>query len=346
MLGSNNTKERKIKGVMFSRLLVVLAIPIIPTIIFLIFSGGVNNTIFDFNLIKSETLKAFILKITPWIFSISWVFILGLFASRISNSLDAIDRSFQVVPRRLNLFYGVNAVIILMVFVFPLLTPLICILAFASLGYRVTIAIVGWEDDDKAPKSALIVAMICAIFPGIISLTVMPDMFTFAQSIWVSWQNYLDIFYVFSMTLCTALTIGSLAILMKTGVSEFEQLKNIGGQEPPDVRWIVGLEGILFMLFVFMAWKEIEILKMFYYAGFGISIIVPIINYFKGKKLTSDFKSYSAGYVLSAILLGANVLGMESLGLGEIVKITSIIISAATYIILFFIIFLFADLDD
>ncbi|GAH35554.1 unnamed protein product, partial [marine sediment metagenome] len=119
--------SREIKGIIVSRLIILVSIILVPIAIFVIYN------LVDFNLWYSTDplLKLVVIKLLcPFIFSVSWLFFLLLFINRFANTLDDFDRTISVVPSRLKFFYGINAIYILLIFIFPIITPIISILIF------------------------------------------------------------------------------------------------------------------------------------------------------------------------------------------------------------------------
>ena len=116
-------------------MIILLSIILVPIAIFLIY----NFTDFNLWFSNEATLKIALIKLLcPTVFSISWLFFLILFAERFADTLDDFDRTISVVPSRLKFFYGINAVYILFIFIFPLITPVISVLSFASFAWRLT----------------------------------------------------------------------------------------------------------------------------------------------------------------------------------------------------------------
>ncbi|MHA1818862.1 MAG: hypothetical protein ACTSU2_03215 [Promethearchaeota archaeon] len=341
----NKPGDRRIKGLKISRLLVLLSIIFVPIGTFFIFNSSMRS-IFRMDWVPVEW-RDIILNITPWVYTISWVFMLVLFANRIAGTFDIIDSNFSVIPNRLKIFYGINAIVVMIIFVFPLLTPVVGILAFASFGYRLGVIGHDWDKYDYTPRIAYILAVIFSIIPLFISVAVIPDMLAFSEKLWaIYWLPLINPLYKFSMDLCTALTIGSLVILVKTGVTEYEQIESISHNKDLNLNWVKGLEVLLFLLFIFMEWKKIEFIKAFYYAGFIIVIFITFVNFMRGRAIQKDFRSYSFGYILTIILLGANTLSLDQLGFGEMVKNISLIVSALMYIVLTIIVFLKYNEED
>ena len=97
---------REVKGFILSRLLVLISIIIVPIAIFLIF----NLVEFSLWYSQNPTLNFWILRVLcPLVFSVSWLFFLILFANRLSETIDSMDKTVGIVPLRLRFFFGLNA---------------------------------------------------------------------------------------------------------------------------------------------------------------------------------------------------------------------------------------------
>ncbi|MHA2325979.1 MAG: hypothetical protein ACXACB_11300, partial [Promethearchaeota archaeon] len=104
---------REVKGLILSRLVVLISIIFVPIVIFLTY----NLASFDLWFSNDPDLRIGIIKLLcPTVFSVSWLFFLMLFAERFANTFDDFDRTISVVPSRLKFFYGINAIYILFIF--------------------------------------------------------------------------------------------------------------------------------------------------------------------------------------------------------------------------------------
>lgn len=333
--------SREIKGIILSRLIVLASIILVPILIFLIYNLA------DFNLWFSndQTLKVVLIKVLcPTIFSISWLFFLILFINRFATTLDDFDKTISVVPSRLKFFYGINAVYILSIFIFPIITPVIAVLSFASFAWRLTtFRKKRWDEDTKVSLVTWIMMGIAAILPIFCAIIVLPEFFTLASFLWrVIWVPNLDILFTISYSLFTALAIGSFILLfLNSGISEYEQLF----VEPSNKQrfWNIKiLEIILFGFFLFLDFGEYEVIDLFYLVGFVFIILTSIINFFQGKTKIKSFKSHLFGYIIAAVFIGSNVV-FSTTELSGFLRVWSLIISAVLYIIVFFYTFLVAE---
>lgn len=329
--------QKEIKGMILSRLIILISIVALPIVIFLTFFMT------DFTLpewfSKDPVLNFWIIKILcPLIFSISWLFFMILFATRLSVSIESMDKTIAVVPIRLKVFFGANALFILFIFVLPLITPLISALSFSSMAWRLTHRKESWDDQKVSLITKILMVLFC-ILPVLCSILILPQYIILAISLWELWIELLPILLSVSYCIYTALAIGSLFVLIANrGVSEYEQIL----QEPTSEMtiWYIRIgELFMFVFFLFLEFSELEIVLMFYYAGFFIGIFVAIVNFIIGKRKNASFKSYFIGYFLAALFMGANLLIMNE-ELSYMVQIISLIFSAILFISIFVITFL------
>jgi hypothetical protein len=334
--------SRRIKGIMVSRLIVLLSIFIVPILVFLIFAFAP----FQLAWIPDEQIRFTLLKIIiPLVFSLSWVYFLLLFSNRIANSIDMMDKTTGVVPLRLKFFYGINALFVLGIFIYPLITPIVSVLSFASFAWRLTtFRKEEWGAHEKTSTLTKIAIIIAIILPIICGIIIIPEFITLGIFLWSNiWVPLLEYLYIISKALVTALTFGSLIILFKTsGISEFEQFYT----NPDDRNFLISVKVFDFFFFLFLLFLEffqIPLISIFYYAGFVIVIFVALVNLIKGRMENKSFKSYIFGYLLAIIFMGSSLLTYELssyIELGTTLKTLSLIISAITFILILFIAFL------
>jgi hypothetical protein len=332
---------KEIKGVIVSRLIVLLSIILVPLAIFLIYNFA------GFNLWYSDdpVLSVIIINIIcPIVFSISWLFFLILFINRVANTLDDFDKVISVVPSRLKFFYGINAVYLMMIFIFPAITPVVSILSFASMAWRLTtFRREVWEEDTKISIITWIMMCLAAILPIFCSVSVIPEFFVLTDFLWNDlWVPLLPYLFKISYSLFTALAIGSFILMFyNAGISEYEQFWE-GSTKKTWVLNIKILEIILFGFFLALDLYEYDIINLFYIIGFIFIIITSIVNFFQGKSKVTGFKSHLFGYLIAAVFIGSNVL-FSTEEFSEFLRVWSLLISAILYIIVFFYTFIKAE---
>ncbi|MFX1389005.1 MAG: hypothetical protein ACFE9Z_02965 [Promethearchaeota archaeon] len=326
--------SKEIKGIIVSRLIILLSIILIPIAIFLIYNF-VEFTLWYSNDPFVETI---VIKIVcPLIFSISWLFFLILFISRFANTLDNFDKMISVVPSRLKFFYGINAVYIMLIFIFPLVTPAISILSFSSMAWRLTtFRKKVWEEDTKISKFTWIMMGLASIIPIFCSVSVIPEFFVLASFLWNEiWIKLLPLLFIVSYSLFTALAIGSFILLfLNSGISEYEQFWTESSKKQR-IWYIKILEIALFAFFLFLDIGGYDVINLFYWAGFVLIIITSIVNFFQGKSKVKGFKSHIIGYVIATVFIGSNVV-FSSAEISELLRVWSLLISAILYIFVFF----------
>jgi len=328
---------KEIKGIIVSRLIVLISIISIPIIIFLIFN------LVDFNLWWSSDpkLNFWIVKVLcPLVFSVSWLFFLILFANRFADTIESMDKTVGVVPLRLKFFFGINAMFIMFIFIFPMITPLVSALSFASMAWRLTTFRKESWDDQEASFITRFLMILFSLLPVFCAVCILPDYLALSVFLWEDiWLPLLDYIFIISYCLCTALAIGSLFILISNaGVSEYEQLF-ADPAETPSTAGVKILEILLFIGFLYLAGfftgERFDIIDLFYNLGFVIVIFVSIVNFLKGKSKDKRFKGHLLGYLLAAVFMGSNLLAFN-LEFSEFLKIWSLILSASLFIFVFF----------
>jgi hypothetical protein len=333
---------KEVKGIIVSRLIVLLAIILVPISIFLIYF------FVDFSLWYSNDpiLNFWVIKvISPLVFSASWLFFLILFANRFAKTMESFDDKISVVPSRLKFFYGINAVYILFIFVFPVVTPIISILSFASFAWRLaTFRKESWEEDTKVSLFTKIFMVIATLVPIFCTVSIIPEFLDLPIFLWTEvWFPNVDLLFTISYSLFTALSIGSLIILFSNDfISEYEQLFTDPSQK--NKFWNVKiLEIFLFGFFMFLDLYDYDIIQLFYWAGFGIIIFTSVVNYIRGKSKYGSFKSHFFGYFIAAVFIFSNVV-FSSEEISEFLRIWSLVISAVLYIFVLF--YTFASIEE
>ncbi|MFW9829745.1 MAG: hypothetical protein ACFFEY_19380 [Candidatus Thorarchaeota archaeon] len=333
--------SKEIKGIIVSRLIILATIILIPIVIFLIYN------IVNFNLWYSNDLlvKTIVIKIVcPLVFSISWLFFLILFINRFANTLDNFDQTISVVPSRLKFFYGINALYILLIFIFPLITPVISILSFSSMAWRLTtFRRKVWEEDTKISKVTWIMMGLASVIPIFCSVSVIPEFFVLASFLWNNiWIIIIPYLFIISYSLFTALAIGSFILLFyNSGISEYEQFWGESTKRQR-ILYVKILEVALFAFFLFLDLGEFDVISLFYWMGFFLIIFTSLVNFFQGKAKVKGFKSHLIGYIIAAIFIGSNVI-FSTTQISEFLRVWSLLISAILYIFVFFYTFLKAE---
>lgn len=333
---------KEVKGVIVSRLIVLISIFAGPIAIFVIFN------IADFNLWFSDdpALTFWLLRVLcPLIFSVSWFFFLIIFANRLSQTLDDMDSKVGVVPLRLKFFFGVNALFIMFIFVLPFITPVVAVLSYASMAWHITRAKKGSWDDDKVSFGTKFLMILFCILPVFCAVCFVPIYIPLSVHLWENvWLPLLDPIKTISYCLCTALAIGSLFIMIaNAGISEYEEIFS-DSDAIPSISYVKVLEVGMFVFFLYLAGgfftgQRFEIVDLFYNMGFIIVLFVSIINFFKGKSKDKSFRGHLFGYLLAAVFMGSNLL-IFNIELADTLQVLALVISAVLFIYIFFLTFI------
>jgi hypothetical protein len=230
------------------------------------------------------------------------------------------------------------------IFILPAITPVVSILSFASMAWRLTtIRRKRWEEDTKVSLLTWIVICIAAVVPIFCTVSIIPEFFVLTAFLWNDlWVPLLPYLFKISYALFTALAIGSFILMFyNAGISEYEQFWN-GATKKKWIWYIKILEIALFAFFLYLDLLEFEVINLFYIFGFIFIIITSFVNYIQGKSKVVGFKSHLFGYIIAAVFIGSNVLFSTEL-ISEILRVWSLIISAVLYIIVFLYTFLQAE---
>ncbi len=234
---------------MLNRLLVLIQIIAVP-IYFTIFSIKWHNKLHDFfddkwiQKVFPDWLIWFEIHLSiPIFFSLPWIIISILKATRIADSYSLMGRALGKVRIDQKLFYGLNAAFTLIFLVLPFGGPIITILGIFFLFRILTRkAVIG-----RISKLFwLIPAIIISILPGLIAVAFYSNYTELFDRIFDIWQNYIDrIFYV-GLCLAIAISIGNFFYFL------YERRKKFVKMEIDPYRLIYVLKILTFGSFLFI----------------------------------------------------------------------------------------------
>ncbi len=328
-----------LQSIRWSRVLIVAMVFIMPIFIFVEFS----TLVFDVPLITDPAIKEFIVHwLAPAIYAIGWVFILITFATRSAETVQAIATSSKIIPMRMRLFYTVNALFLAVLFAFPVATPIIAVIAFASFGWRLTTFRVEWDSGKKVGAITYIVMILFAVTPALLSIIYIPATIDLAVQFWTDYWLPLvvDYLYKFSMCLATALTFGSLIYFIQTGASEYDQAQlkvNVNGEQR-SFGTVKLFQGVMFVFLLYLEWVDLPIRSLFYWVGLIIVIFISLIGLVRrgGEGIQFD-RSYFLGYLLTAAFFVGELwhLDIPGINFSETIKSWLLVITAIVYIATF-----------
>ncbi|MHA1467881.1 MAG: hypothetical protein ACTSP6_07375 [Promethearchaeota archaeon] len=190
-------------------------------------------------------------------------------------------------------------------------------------------------DESEISTATKVLMVLFSILPLFCTISILPQYLVLSIFLWETlWLPLLPLIFIVSVSLCTALAIGSLFYMIANrGVSEYEQIF-IDTTVQKYIWHIRIFELFLFIFFLFLSFGNFPLMNIFYYAGFAIVIIVSIVNFINGKRRDVSFKSHFFGYLLAAVFMGSNLIIFNP-DLALIIQEVSLILSAGVFILIF-----------
>ncbi|MGQ4911782.1 MAG: hypothetical protein ACP6KW_06375 [Candidatus Thorarchaeota archaeon] len=188
----------------------------------------------------------------PTVFSAPWVGWIYYKRYRLANAVHIMDETITVVPLRWRIFYGANASFILMIFILPMVTPILAIIGGLVVAghvfYRIGVGKLG--GGKPAAFLGFFVALALCILPAYVMLEFIPEFIPLWQSVLESWNSFwVNVAYGVAQCLVNALSFGAPVYFIYYGAQQYD--KGLYGEvytETPTV-WIRIGELILFTVF-------------------------------------------------------------------------------------------------
>lgn len=191
----------------------------------------------------------------PSVFSAPWVGTIYYQRYRLANAVYIMDETIIVVPLRWRVFYGANAVFILIVFILPMATPAIAIIeGLIVAGYVFYLVGIGKLGGGKpAAVLGVLVAIALCILPIIVMINFLPVYIEVWETILRTWTGFwLNIAYGVAQCLVNALSFGAPVYFIYYGAQEYD--KGLYGEvyTKTPTHWIRFGELIIFIFFLAM----------------------------------------------------------------------------------------------
>jgi len=202
--------------------------------------------------IELKFLEAFFKHLAmPLVFSFPWLLFIYINRNTLAATLDEIKSATSIIPLRWKIFYGINALFILLFFVLPLVSPPLAVFTAIVLAVRITRkSKFTLEKSEKTPfLLSFILSIIFAIIPAYFLLLFLPaysTVFFWTLNIW--WNNVF-LLYDLSLWIVNSLAIGSLIWLIYTGAAEYEE-RIYGWKKTQAPVNLIRLVQFLFFLFL------------------------------------------------------------------------------------------------
>lgn len=331
-----------------SRLFVLIFgifVPIYILITFLRFDFPLEWLPYDWSW-NSRTVWIIVNVAAPIFYCVAWLYFNFLLGDRISKSLEIMQGTSSTVSTHYIIFYGINALVLLMAFLIPIFTPIVGVLSFSSMVFNVLTSKRNWEDlDEKTQKFVKAVAIIAAIPIIFVSIFVVPDLITLSIAFSKNfWEVVVDPLFWAVKAFGVAIPIGNFITLYRTGVAEVE-----GKRYQQSKLDIVVIELVITGFLFFLEWQGVEFVTFLYYAGMVFWIISFIANLKAGRSREGKLKQNPIGIILNAIFwIAWFIFGKQDLDPSlNWVKLALTIASAVVFFSAFLVIFIaHPDLDD
>lgn len=189
----------------------------------------------------------------PITFSITWVAMMYFERYRLANMVHLMRETTTAIPLRWRVFYGTNAMFVIVFFILPMVTPILSIIGGLMLAgnviYRMSIGKLGLIK--PAAAIAVIVAIGLFLLPFFIMIQFIPGYLTVWEAILDGWSSFwFNVVYGVSQCLVNALSFGAPFYFIFFAAQEYD--KGLYGQvytRTPTARIRIG-ELILFVVFV------------------------------------------------------------------------------------------------
>jgi hypothetical protein len=319
-------------GVKFSRLFVIIFAILIPIYIAAIFIA------YDFQIAWfpwPDVGMILVRYVAPILFSISWGYIMIIYASRIAGTIDILKGSSAVIRPHYFLFYGFTFLTVFFIFIVPILTPVFAFLAFSSMIFRLLTINRNWDVDETPGKALKIISIIAAVPSLLCFLLVAPELFQLAMFLFKTvWNPYIDLLYFLSLALGSAIAIGEFLLLYLLGKDEYDGTTS--SQRARDTKMSVFFIEIVYTaLFMFFYTKNIELYRYMLYIGTFFAALTFFINFLKGKD-REDFRRNIGGYIIYGGLMISNSLFSSNTTMQYLVILITVLIFGGSFTLIFF----------
>lgn len=238
------------KGVLASRLIVLILSIVIPIYfsLLLVFSDIYTLSLIIFPNLYFNLIFNFI--VTPIILSSPWIVLIYIFRNRLANTFTLWVDKTSIVPLRWLIFYGINTAIIAAFFIFPFISPGLSIFSAIILAWQFIASREGlWIRGRRfLILFSLPVFIAVLALPVIIFLLFYPAYVPLSLWVFTNWQNFVGVFYAFSIWVVNAITIGS-SIWVFYNIALRRRIRDVFSES----NWIIrGIEILLFILFAYL----------------------------------------------------------------------------------------------
>ena len=339
------TMSNRLSGLRIERLLVLIQIILTP-IYFLYFAWKWEENIrsnidlvYHYLTFKQLYAPEWLMWVTIWIgiplfFSAPWLIFLLTRPTRVANAYMLVGRALGRVRIDQKLFYALNAGVIYVFFILPVISPLISVLGALVLPVLVLRKL-------PLPRilkmiSILLMWLLLALIPVALTLAFFLEYINLLGFVWDTWLVQVDLLYGIGLCLADAVAIGNFWLMIKEAAAEVNPRERV----PYEI--VLLLKIVIFVILLIILFNSPNysspIINFVTIIATVAAAIEFTIRFGKGLGRKGESKM---GYAMIPIFTAVNFLNRFP-GLRSVV----IILSAALFFSLFAISYYYAEDPD
>ncbi len=288
-----------IKKMKLSRILVMVIAIVIPIYILYLFLFSVD---FDLNWLPSDwgynskIIWTSANIVAPILYCVGWLYFNFLLAKRFASTIDLMQETSSMISAHYIIFYGICALAMLFSFLIPILTPIVAILAFSSLAFKLLTSKSSWEDmDDKKKRIVKVFTFIVDIPVIFCTILVIPEIIGNSVQYFLSFMNVMiEPLYTSIRALGVALPIGNFILLYQNATQSGNVGKRLDTSGKKNLN-IAMVEVLIASFYIFMEYNlepqssGYQFFQYLYYIGIIFWILSFISNFIQGKNTRGTF---------------------------------------------------------
>ncbi len=340
-------RTKTLFGVQRSRLFVLLSMFLMPIWIFVAFYVvdvkilWLPDTLFIQILIK---------WIVPLAFAFSWFYMIWLFKEELSNTIEFMDSTASVIPNRMNFFFLTNALLMLLLFLMPIISPIFTVLMFASLIWRLLAGRNRAVGEESLGKGGKAVIAIFSLFPLIASIILLPSFYAVAGDFWrENWMQNLDMLNAMNLALASGITFGNFYFLVKVfmeGRGSFKYLEEGAEQNAPFYSQKVTVAILVTALMAFLWLTDNFMYMVLNGVGLLFVCLIFLLNQRVNKSQTGfQISNNLLGYILVVVFFAANIFVLPGEHTNFVLQNVLLIVAGGFYILVFLLAFVHLHKD-
>ncbi|MDH5647104.1 MAG: hypothetical protein OEZ01_13915 [Candidatus Heimdallarchaeota archaeon] len=340
----------KFNGLMINRLLVLFQLIAIP-IYFIFFTIYWHEDITQFfdNLVSKHAFWQKILP--PWLiwfeinlaipilFSLPWVLLTLMRATRIADAYLLMSRALGKVRIDQKLFYGLNAAFTLVFIILPFASPIITIIGIIIL----TRAIMRKAYLGKLSKIFWIIpAIILIFFPILISVAFYSNYTVLWDKIFNLWMTSINVIFGYGLCLAIAISIGNFFLFLSEGSAKYNRDQLVRY----DLVFLIKVILFIILSMIYFTTDPPVIVHFMNYVALALAIIEFILR--KARNLPLE-GSMGSGIVMVVAFSIVNILInllSKIPNFADIMQSLVVLISGLIFFILFILSYKYADDEE